>query len=261
MTNSQRKTFYARGNGERYPSLPTTNIHKRTSIFIVNVLSSYHPQQNPHSAYRRQHRILYQQMVLKTFYKRIRKSIPRFGGSKKQSTQSSESKQSHHANKEQGRKRGDIQPKSPQEELREEYHELIRTSYRMVRCLGDDLDSSIGSSYVSGYRYRDQAEEDVLQRTWADKGIPRTSNYVQRPVEVTHLLDDSDDEVFGLHFAKMAAAADEESKDDAESRESASVFINIDDCRDTDSLRLGDSSTKRDEDRDIIYQSSSRGYF
>lgn len=200
-------------------------------------------------------------MVLKTFYKRIRKSIPRFGGSKKQSTLTSEKKQSHHANKEQGRNRGDIQPKSPQEELREEYQELIRTSYRMVRCLGDDLDSSIGSSYVSGYRYRDQAEEDVLQRTWADKGIPRTSNYVQRPVEVTHLLDDSDDEVFGLHFAKMAAAADEESKDDAESRESASVFINIDDCRDTDSLRLGALSTKRDEDRDIFYQSSNRGYF
>ena len=204
-------------------------------------------------------------MVLKTFYKRIRRSIPRFGASKKQSTVSTtEGKQQpRHDKKQKDHTRDDLQPKkSPEEELREEYQELIRTSYRMVRCLGDDLESSLGSSYVSGYRYRDQAEEDILKRTWVHtKGIPRTSNFAQQPIEVTHLLDDSDDETFGLHFANVAAAAEEEeSKDDAESRESVSVFINIDECRDTDSRRYG-ASSKRDEDHDIYYRSSSRGYF
>mmetsp|Transcript_94 Transcript_94/g.155 ORF Transcript_94/g.155 Transcript_94/m.155 type:complete len:203 (-) Transcript_94:280-888(-) len=202
-------------------------------------------------------------MVLKTFYKRIRKSIPRFGATKKQSTFSTKGKkQTRHAKKQNAHIRDDLLQlnRSPQEELREEYQELIRTSYRMVRCLGDDLESSIdGSSCVSGYRYRDQA--------WADnhnKGIPRTTNYVQQrqqPIEVTHLLDDSDDEAFGLHFANMAAAAEEqeeeESKDDTESRESASVFINIDECRDTDLC----ASPKREEDREIYYRTSNRGYF
>ncbi|CAJ1967596.1 unnamed protein product [Cylindrotheca closterium] len=210
-------------------------------------------------------------MVLKTFYNRIRKSIPRIRTSKKHSTLSTTEgkKQPRHAKKQQDNIRDDPPPsqpknKSPEEELREEYQELIRTSYRMVRCLGDDLESSFGSSYVSGYRYREQTEEDILKKTWSDhsKVIPRTSNFAaQKPIEVTHLLDDSDDESFGLHFANMAATVEEEeAKDDAESRESVSVFINIDDCRDTDSLRLG-ASSKRDEDQDIYYRTSNRGYF
>ena len=203
-------------------------------------------------------------MVLKTVYRRIRKSIPRLGGSKKQSTVTkTDKKMSRHASKEQNHVRDGVvdiheEPNHEVEELREEYQELIRTSYRMVRCLGDDLDSSIGSSCVSGYRYREQAEEEILHRAWPGKGIPRTSNFVHQPIEVTHLLDDSDDEKFGLRFANMAAVGDA-AMDDCESRESASVLINIDECRDTGAQCL--VSPQREEDRDIYYRTNKRGYF
>ena len=202
--------------------------------------------------------------MLKTVYRRIRKSIPRFGASKKQYTIATGGKagkkQPRHAKKEQNHIQDgvvDMQEPNPQvEELREEYQELIRTSYRMVRCLGDDLDSSVGSSCVSGYRYREQAEEDILKRTWPGKaGIPRTSNL---PIEVTHLLDDSDDENFGLRFANMTAA-EYNATDDA--RESSSVLINIDECRDTGTQCLVGAPSHREEDRDTIYGTTKRGYF
>lgn len=174
--------------------------------------------------------------------------------------------------------------KSPEEKLREEYRDLIRTSYRTARCLGDDLDSSVGSSYgpmISQSRHRHMSHPEIQNRAQqerrshrmimrGDEHIISSSQEIicsnhdhihHPPIEVTHLMDDSDDESCGLRFTNPLAVGEGEIREDREDGDIESVYIDIDEFRDTESLRRIDSSAKKDEERDIYYLTSNRGYF
>lgn len=139
-------------------------------------------------------------MVFKTFFKRTR-SRQRSGSS------------------EQSRNKDGIQhtlstsvsekPEMKSQELREDY-QVIRSSLRTARCLGDDLESMADSA-------------SRVSRQWS----------TTRSVVVTHLLDDSDDEG-GLRFAPS---------------EEESIFINLDECRDnrdTIYINLDECTGERD---------------
>lgn len=137
-------------------------------------------------------------VALKTFFKRIR--------SRQRSDVSKQSSSGKVTIQESSSSSSKPETKSAEEELREEYQELIRSSLRTTRCLGDDLES-MASSRVS--------------RQWS----------TSRSVVVTHLVDDSDDDEGGLRFAPS---------------EEESIFINLDECRDTTYINLDECIVERD---------------
>jgi hypothetical protein len=127
-------------------------------------------------------------MVLKTFFKRIR--------SRQRSVSSKQSRNKNgiqHTSSTSVSEKPEV--KSAEQELREDYQELVRSSFRITRCLGDDLESVADSA-------------SRVSRQWS----------ATRSVVVTHLLDDSDDEG-GLRNAPS---------------EDESIFINLDECRDNE---------------------------